>query len=462
VHKKALIITYYWPPAGGPGVQRWLKFVKYLKEFDVEPIVYIPENPNYPIIDQSLVNEVPEDITIIKQPIKEPYGIANIFAKKNSQTISKGIIPEQKKQSFEEKILLYIRGNFFIPDARKNWVKPSVVYLSKYISDNNIDTIITTGPPHSLHLIGLELKQKLEVKWLADFRDPWTTIGYHKQLKLTKSSLKKHKLLEAQVLQNADEVIVTSFRTQKEFQEITDKPITVITNGYDRESNIIVALDTKFSLSHIGSLLSERNPELLWQILREIIIEDKEFEARFQLNLVGTVSQSILKNLEKYSLTHYVNIVGYVSHKEAITFQKKSQILLLIEIDSEETKCIIPGKLFEYMVSNRPIIAIGPGDSDVEQIIRETNTGSYFNYSEHKRLKNIILEHFVAFQNANLQSHPIGLEQYSRKSLTKQLAMLILKINDQAPKFKIKVWNFVLFVICNLIKTYGNSTKSDI
>ena len=435
--KKALIITYYWPPAGGPGVQRWLKFVKYLSEFNIEPIVYIPENPNYPILDNSLVSEVPETITILKQPIKEPYGLASVLNRKSSQTISKGIIPEQKKQSFIEKLLLYIRGNFFIPDARKNWIKPSIAYLSKYISDNNIKTIITTGPPHSLHLIGLELKHKSGVKWLADFRDPWTTIGYHKQLKLTKSSIKKHKQLEAQVLQNADEVIVTSFRTKKEFQDITNQPITVITNGYDRDSNIDVVLDSKFSLSHIGSLLSERNPELLWQVLREITIENKEFEVHFKLNLIGTISQEILKNLEEYNLTHYVNIIGYVSHKEAIAFQKKSQVLLLIEIDSEDTKCIIPGKLFEYMVSNRTIIAIGPEDSDVEQIIKETNTGSYFNYSEHKRLKNIILEHFVAFQNNNLQSHPIGLEQYSRKSLTKQLAMLILKKNDQVPSTKI-------------------------
>ena len=425
MHKKVLIATYYWPPAGGPGVQRWLKFVKYLKDFNIEPIVYIPENPNYPIIDESLENEIPDNITILKQPINEPYGFASMFSKKSAQTISKGIIPEQKKQSFIEKLMLFIRGNFFIPDARKNWVKPSITYLSKYISDNNIQTIITTGPPHSLHLIGLELKQKLGVKWLADFRDPWTTIGYHKQLKLTKSSLKKHKQLEAQVLQNADEVIVTSFRTKKEFQEITNQPITVITNGYDRESNIDVALDTKFSMSHIGSLLSERNPELLWKVLSEITIENKEFEAHFQLNLVGNVSQGILEKLEKHNLTHYVNIVGYVSHKEAITFQKKSQVLLLIEIDSEETKCIIPGKLFEYMVSNRPIIAIGPEDSDVEQIIRQTNIGSYFNYSEHKKLKSIILEYFTTFQNNNLHSHPIGLEPYSRKSLTKKLSELI-------------------------------------
>ena len=323
--------------------------------------------------------------------------------------------------------MLFIRGNFFIPDARKNWVKPSVEYLSKYIAENSIDTIITTGPPHSLHLIGMELKQKSGVKWLADFRDPWTTIGYHKQLKLTKASHKKHKRLEKQVLNDADQVIVTSFRTKKEFHEITNQPISVITNGYDTVETKNVALDTKFSLAHIGSLLSERNPVILWEVLRDITREDKEFEAHFQLNLVGSLSVEILKSLDNYGLSHYANIVGYVSHKEAIAFQKKSQILLLIEIDSEDTKSIIPGKLFEYMVSNRPIMALGPKDSDVEQIIKTTNTGHYFYYSDYDKLRNQILEYFKAFKKNNLQSHPIGLEQYSRKSLTKQLALLIEK-----------------------------------
>jgi len=302
MNKKALIITYYWPPAGGPGVQRWLKFVKYLRDFNVEPIVYIPENPNYPIIDESLLNEVPKDITILKQPIKEPYGFASLLSKKSSQNISKGIIPKRKKQSIIEKILLYIRGNFFIPDARKNWIKPSVNYLLDYIKDNKIETIITTGPPHSLHLIGLQLKQELKVKWLADFRDPWTSIGYHKQLKLIKSSINKHKQLERQVLQEADQVIVTSFRTKKEFEKITKKPINVITNGYDSKQVENVSLDSKFSLSHIGSLLSERNPDVLWQVLSDITKENKVFQSQFQLILVGAVSQEILKSLEKYNL----------------------------------------------------------------------------------------------------------------------------------------------------------------
>lgn len=425
MRKKALIITYYWPPAGGPGVQRWLKFVKYLPDFNIEPVVFVPENPNYPLIDESLTSEVSENLEVIKLPIKEPYKLAKLFSKKSSNTISKGIISERKNQSIVEKLLLYIRGNYFIPDARKNWVKPSIEFLLDYISKENIDVVITTGPPHSLHLIGLELKQKLGVKWLADFRDPWTTIGYHKQLKLTKSSQEKHKALERKVLNASDQIIVTSAVTKTEFKQITNQPIEVITNGYDYEKVESVELDSKFSIAHIGSLLSKRNPEILWTVLSELIKEKDDFSNDLQLNFVGAISEDVLNSVTKYNLTNYINRVGYVSHKESIIYQKKSQLLLLIEIDSENTKCIIPGKLFEYMVSNRPIVAIGPKASDVEQIIKETNTGNYFLYDDYKSLKTTILKHYSAYKTNTLQSQPIGLQKYSRKKLTEFLSKLI-------------------------------------
>lgn len=426
-NKKVLIITYYWPPAGGPGVQRWLKFVKYLPEFGVEPIVYCPYNPIYPQVDESLLDEVPENITILKQPIREPYKLANFFSKQ-SKTISKGIIPENEKQGLLQKAMLYIRGNFFIPDARKGWVKPSFKYLSTYISDFDIDTIITTGPPHSLHLIGLKLKEKYsDLNWIADFRDPWTTIGYHKQLKLTKASKKKHKILEKAVLNCANQILVTSNNTKKEFEAITNNPITVITNGYDNENIESVPLDKAFTFSHIGSLLSKRNPENLWKIFKELINENEAFKKAFKLVLVGSVSDTILKSIAAYGLTNFLDNVGYVSHKESIKYQKKSQVLLLIEIDSIDTKAIIPGKLFEYMASQRPILAIGPKDTDVERILKSTNSGSYFNYNSDNDLKNEILKHFEAFKHNNLKVNAIGLEQYSRKNLTRELSKVILK-----------------------------------
>ncbi|MEO8933727.1 MAG: glycosyltransferase family 4 protein [Xanthomarina sp.] len=423
---KALIIAYYWPPAGGPGVQRWLKFVKYLPDFGIEPIVYVPSNPNYPIIDQSLLEEVSDEITVLKQPIKEPYKFAGFLSKNKTKTISKGLIPKEKQQSHIDKLLLFIRGNFFIPDARKNWIKPSVQYLESYINTHKIKTIITTGPPHSLHLIGLELQKRTGVKWLADFRDPWTTIGYHKQLKLTHFAKQKHKHLERKVLKAADQIIVTSQVTKTEFSILTEKPISVITNGYDRNNVANPPLDTKFTVAHIGSLLSKRNPEVLWQVLKELIAEHSGFAKDLELHFIGSISVDVLNSLKSFQLNDYVTNHSYVTHDKAIEFQKKSQVLLLIEIDSEDTKCIIPGKLFEYIVSNRPILAIGPKDSDVENIIRETNTGFYFNYQDHDTIKRTLLNFYKEYQEGSLKSHAIGLQKYSRKNLTQSLSQLII------------------------------------
>ena len=422
---KLLVITYYWPPAGGPGVQRWLKFVKYLPDFGIQPIVYIPENPTYPIVDENLVDEVSNKAIILKHKIFEPYQLASFLSKNKTKKMNSGIIPNQKKQSFLDKTFLWIRGNLFIPDARVFWVNPSVSFLENYIIENNIDTIVTSGPPHSLHLIGLKLKQKLDVNWYADFRDPWTTIGYHKSLRLSSFASKKHKQLESNVLNTADAIIVTSATTKIEFQSLTSKPITVITNGFDVENVAKQPLDTKFSLAHIGSFLSERNPQFLWESLVELINEIPDFKTHLEIKLIGAVSQEVLDTISSFRLNSYLNNMGYVSHKEAIAHQKKSQVLLLIEIDSEETKSIIPGKLFEYMVSERPIIAIGPTGSDFAEIITNTNTGVFFTYSEKMKLKAVLLDFYNQFLEGKLQSNGIGLQQYSRKNLTEKLVKLI-------------------------------------
>jgi len=426
--KKVLIIAYYWPPAGGPGVQRWLKFVKYLPDFEIEPIVYVPENATYPIIDLDLVHQVNKNVTVLKQPIKEPYKLASIFSKKSTTTISSGIIKAEKKQSFIEKILLYVRGNFFIPDARVGWVNPSVDYLSNYIKTNAVDVIITTGPPHSMHLIGLELQKRFAVKWIADFRDPWTSIGYHKELKLTDKSAQKHKDLEKEVLTKADTILTTSFTTKQEFAEITQKPIHVITNGYDIETIEKPPLDEKFTISHIGSLLSKRNPHILWQALSEILQENAEFQSDFQLQLIGKVSSEIIDTIKEFQLDNYLNVLGYVSHTEALKYQLSSQVLLLIEIDSFETIGIIPGKLFEYMAAERPILAVGPKQSDVEKIIKDTNAGKYFNYDNLQEVKQYILDCYEKYQQKNLKVHGIGLQYFSRKKLTEKLAGVIKNV----------------------------------
>lgn len=419
--QKVLIIAYYWPPAGGPGVQRWLKFVKYLRDFNIEPVVYVPENPNYPIVDASFVNEIPDGIKIYKQKINEPYGWASFLSKNKTKKISSGLI-QSKNQSSIEKFLLWVRGNFFIPDARKNWVKPSVTYLTSVLNDEQINTVITTGPPHSVHLIGLKLKEKLGVNWVSDFRDPWTSIGYHKKLRLSKSSAKKHKYLEHLVLNSADSIIVTSNTTKKEFVEITDKPLEVITNGFDGAIANEAALDKKFTISHIGSLLTGRNPENLWQVLSELCDENEDFKNNLSLQFIGVVSEDVLQTIYKYNLKSYVNLIGYVSHTEALKYQEKSQVLLLSEIDSPDTIGIIAGKLFEYMRAKRPILAIGPIGWEVSAIIKETNTGVAFNYSDTSNLKSLLLDWFGSYQTKKLNVNSTNINTYSRKERTAKLA----------------------------------------
>lgn len=424
--KRALIITYYWPPAGGPGVQRWLKFVKYFREFDVEPIVYAPENPNYPLVDEKFASEIPSDIEILKQPINEPYRFAKLFSKKKTKQISSGII-SKKKISAMEKLMLYVRGNFFIPDARVGWVNPSVKFLSKYIAEKPVDVLITTGPPHSLHLIALQLQKELKVKWIADFRDPWTTIHYHKSLRLNKASARKHKALEASVLKSADIITVTSPTTKKEFGMITETPIEVITNGYDISEKIDVEMDSGFSISHIGSLLSERNPEVLWKVLAEICKDNSVFKEDLLLKFAGAVSAEVKQSLERFQLMENCEFLGYVSHSEALRLQHNSQVLLLVEINSTETRAIIPGKLFEYLAAQRPIIALGPKESDIEGIINETNAGKFFSYWDEDVLKAEILQVYKDFKNGDLRIVSEGIEKYSRRDLTRQMALLIEK-----------------------------------
>ncbi|MHC5201683.1 glycosyltransferase family protein [Myroides sp. LJL119] len=424
--QRVLIISYYWPPAGGPGVQRWLKFVKYLPKFDIQPVVYVPLNPTYPLQDSNLLEQMDPGVTILKNKISEPYKFAKLFWPAKSNNLSAGMIPAKRKQTKVDKLLLWTRGNLFIPDARVGWVNSSVNYLSNYLAQNkDIKTIITTGPPHSMHLIGLGLKQCFDVNWIADFRDPWTTIGYHKDLKLLGFAAKKHIDLEKKVLQKADHIIVTSKSTQHEFSQKTSKPISVITNGYDTMDVGKVELDQKFTLAHIGSFLSDRNPRVLWKAICELRKENPSFKQAFELKLVGKVSQEILDTIAEFKLDQVCINMGYLSHTKAYMQMKASWVLLLIEIDSDQSKCIIPGKLFEYMASERPILAIGPEQADFFEIIQATNTGKSALYTQKEQIKEIILDYFKAYQQGKLSVHGIGLQHYSRYRLTQNLANII-------------------------------------
>lgn len=425
--KKVLLITYYWPPAGGPGVQRWLRFVTYLREFGVDPVIFIPENPEYPILDPSLSDEVPPDLRIYKFRISEPMQWAGKFLKKDIKRISSGMISAHKP-SLAERFLIWIRGNLFIPDARVLWVRPSVTYLKKVLIAENIDTVITTGPPHSIHLIGLHLKKDCRVRWVADFRDPWTTIGYHNKLMLGPLARNRHKAMEKEVLNTADKIVVTSRTTGKEFEALTSRPVRIITNGYETKdySTAAVMDDKYFTISHIGSLLAGRNPIALWQALHTFTEEDEFFRKAFRLQLAGVVSPEVMESIRDNGLDPYVVQLEYMPHSEVVSLQRQSHVLLLIEINSQRTRGILPGKLFEYLAAKRPVLAIGPEGWEAGEIIRETGAGEVFDYNSGEAILQTLRRWFEQYKNESLRPDSSGIEKYSRKELTRILAKELL------------------------------------
>ncbi|MDO9262277.1 MAG: glycosyltransferase [Flavobacteriaceae bacterium] len=421
---KALIITYYWPPSGGSGVQRWLKFVKYLRDFGIEPIIYTVENPDYVFSDESLVQDIPKNLEILKQPIWEPYQFANIFSKKQ-KTESAGFLGQQT--SYFGKIKNYIRANYFIPDARFFWIKPSVKFLKRYLQKNKVDVVISTGPPHSLHLIAQQLKQETGIKWIADFRDPWTDIDYFHHLPLTEKSKKKHHQLEQNVLKKADEIIVVGNSMKVNYSKFA-KNITVITNGYDAKNlNEKGPLDQKFSITHIGLMNADRNHPFFWKVLSELTKENASFKNDLEIKLIGKVDETVLKSIQEFGLQSNLNLISYMPNNEVIKSQLTSQILLLSINNVPAAKGIITGKVFEYLQAKRPILAIAPVDGDLAEILRKTKAGTTVNFDDFVSMKIILTNYYQLYQQDKLEINSVDFEKYHRKNLTKQLSEIIKK-----------------------------------
>ena len=422
---KALIITYYWPPAGGSGVQRWLKFVKYLQDFDVEPVVYTVQDPKYALMDETLEKEIPKNITILKQPIWEPNNLLTLFKSKQQKTSAGFLNPDP---SFLEKQLQYIRANYFIPDARKFWIKPSIKYLSEYLKNNKVDVIITTGPPHSLHLIGMELKRRFPIKWISDFRDPWTDIDYFHQLPLTEKAIQKHKELEKKVLQQPDVVIVIG-KTMKEKFDKFNKNIQIISNGFDGEIAASEGeLDNKFSITHIGLMNADRNPKILWEVLSEMISENSEFAKNLEIKLIGEVAKEVKTHIADSKLEKMTQYINYVPHHKVMEYQRSTQVLLLAVNNVLSAKGIITGKIFEYLQANRPIVAIAPKNGDLAEIIDKTNAGFVVDFDDKENLKKTILDLYKKYKGGELKVDTNNIEQYQRKNLTSKLAEVIKNI----------------------------------
>lgn len=422
-----LIITYYWPPAGGPGVQRWLKFAKYLPDFGVIPIVFTPENPSYPVVDSSLLKEVPKDLKVLKLKIWEPYKIAEFLNPKNKD-YKAGHFEKPGKQSFFTRLSVFLRGNFFIPDARKFWVGPSVKFLNEYLKIHPVDFIISTGPPHSIHLIAMELKKKNNgLKWIADFRDPWTQISYHSELKLTHFAQTKHQKIEKSVFRSADFVIATSYTDANNYRQLGAARVEVITNGFEesdfkpekKKKNI------KFKVTYSGGLEIARNPIAVWKALKELSDEQPDFEESVELNFYGSLSTEVQESVSENQLSKFVVNHGYVLHSEAINGISDADLLLLTNFPDEKSKGIIPGKLFEYLATQNPILALGPEGGDVAIILSRTGGGEYFTHSEKDKIKEFIYKVFRNWKMETTNDDSIEYKSFSRHSLTEKLARII-------------------------------------
>ncbi len=422
--KKVLIITYYWPPAGGSGVQRWLKFSKYLPENGWKPYIFTPDSPSFNIKDEDLLSDIHPETEVWKNPIWEPYKIKDKLLGK-SESSNTGII--QDKTSTKNKMLNWIRGNVFVPDPKVFWVKPSIKLLTKKIKKEGITHIISTGPPHSMHLIALGLKKKnVDLKWVADFRDPWSELDLLEEFHLTKKSKQKYRKLEKEVLVNADVTLTVSESWVESFKYLGSNNVKLITNGFDEDDFDVKNIENdKFIIGHFGLLNHLRNPKNLWKTLSDLCDENPDFNEKLEIRLSGNIDTEVLQNITQYfHLKNKVKVLGYLSHKDVLKQYNSSSVLLLLLFNSKSGKGNYPGKIFEYFATKRSILAFGPEDSDTEKLIQKTKTGVFFTYDEIELKKEIL----TLFHNESKTISSTDFKGFSRKKLTKDLSKLLNNI----------------------------------
>lgn len=413
-------------------MQRWLQMSAYLKDYGWQPVVYHPSNAKYQLFDESLVDEISPDVIQISRKIKDPATFySKVVGKKNQ--VGAGMSTKGKKKSLLQRMAIWIRGNLFIPDSRKYWIKPSVRFLKKYYSENPFDAIISTGPPHSMHLIAKKLSEITGKPWLADFRDPWTNIDFYQDLNLSARADKKHRRLENEVLSSASFVVAVGPTLARELEDLGAKKCEVIPNGYDPKKYLEDDPGSdrdNFIVSHIGIMPASRNPKFLWEAMAELKKENSDFAQKLKIVLVGNVDGSVIASIENAGLIDHLDMPGTVSHNEAIALQKKSAVLMLLINDAPNAKGILTGKIFEYMAANRPILATGPLDGDVAAILKECEAGQMFGKSEKEKAKEYLLSLFEAYsQNKSYSNNRNRVENYSRKAQSEQIAKILNRIS---------------------------------
>lgn len=424
--KRVLVISYYWPPSGGSGVQRWLKFSRYLPSEGWMPVVYTPSNPDLIARDESLAGEVPSEVEVIRRPIFEPYALyRKLLGRKGPSAGEVNPINAGRKSLFQ-RIALFIRGNFFVPDPRCLWMRPSVKFLKKYLREHPVDAIVSTGPPHSMHLIAKRVSKALDIPWVADFRDPWTKMFYFKHLGLTRFSKRRHRRLEKSVLDSCSAVVAVSPLVQKEFQQMTSTVVHLITNGYDQSDFAqSVEPDGYFNLVHTGLFASDGNPTTLWKVLSDKASRDPLFAQKLRIRLCGKTDAPILDAIHSAGLSENLIDRGYQPHGEAVREQKGATILLLPLRKEPEYKAVLPGKLFEYLAARHPILGIGQSDGAMATIVRGTLAGETLEWDDESGIRNFIDLHWEAFLKGESLYKGRDISSYSRKAVSHQMAELL-------------------------------------
>lgn len=435
--KRVLIISYYWPPTGGSGVQRWVKFTKYLPEEGWQPVVYTPENPEQLAVDHSLTAEIPPQAEIIKTRITEPYELYKKFLRRSghsNEAVEVNPVNAQNKSPMQ-KIAMWIRGNFFRPDPRCLWINPSVRFLEKYLREHPVDLIVSTGPPQSMHMIGMKLARKTGLPWIADFRDPWTKIFYFKHLSMTKATEKWHKKMEKKVLDNASAVVAVSPLVQQEFQAMTRTPVELITNGFDEcdfaADKCLEAAggpEKEFVITHTGLFASDGNPEILWEVLAEKCRKDEKFRKLLRIKLVGKTDKQIISAIRKEGMEENLIDMGYQDHAAAIHEQRTASLLILPLRKEPEYKAVLPGKLFEYLASWRPVLGIGQPDGAMSMILDKTKTGVVLNWDDKASISRYINLCWENHLKGELTVEDADLSQFSRRELTRRMVGLFERL----------------------------------
>lgn len=426
--KKVLVIAYYWPPSGGSGVQRWVKMCKYLPQNGWLPVVYTPLNPALTAVDDTLAADVPAEVEVIRRRIIEP----GQFSRK---TTNAQVTPiNGQKKTLKQRIAMWIRGNLFIPDPRVLWVLPSVRFLCRYLREHHVDAIVSTGPPHSMHLIAKMVARRTGLPWVADFRDPWTRMFYFKHLSLTPRAESLHVKMELSVLDGATRVVAVSPLVQLDFQQATETPVELITNGFDAQDFPDMPRSSfsseHFTLLHAGLFAADGNPTVLWEALGEMVASDSDFARDFRLVLCGKTDSAVVSALCEAGLGDNFTDLGYVDHKSVVQRMKGAAALMLPLRKEPEYRATLPGKLFEYLAARRPVIGVGQKDGAMAAILSSTGAGQCFDWDEKQAMKTWIAACYQAWKKGELGDNQADLSAYSREGLAASYARLLNEITS--------------------------------